>query len=297
MNRNVIILLAGGVLISVLVAALAMASMSGGKKKSAPKIESKLEIVVAAHALKAGTDLKDSDIKWQKWPESGAIPGAIKRKADEAPLDAVKGRLKRPVAEGEPILKSALLGEEKGNLAAVLSPGKRAVTISVNSLTQVGGFAAAGDYVDVILTYRERARIPGQDKDPAIKDTVTKSIQSYASETILQNVKVLAVDQSMKRPAADENVKPGKTVTLEVDQKGAETLVLAAKLGTMTLALRQLGDETVTEKDYPIVTDARITNIYDEVEQEVDRQKAAGENSTNVRIYSGETVQDIPVTK
>jgi pilus assembly protein CpaB len=296
MNRNVIIVLAGGVLVSVLVAALVMASI-GGKKKPAPKVDSKLEIVVAAHELKAGADLKAEDIKWQKWPENGVVPGAIARKADEAPLDAVKGRLKRPVAEGEPIVKAALLGETKGNLAAVLSPGKRAVTISVNSLTQVGGFAAAGDYVDVILTYRERVHIAGQDSDPAIKDTVTKSIQNYASETILQNVKVLAVDQAMKRPAADQSVKPGKTVTLEVDQKGAETLVLASKLGTMTLALRQLGDETITQPTYPIVTDSRITNIYDEVEREVDRQKAAGENSTNVRIYSGETVQDIPVAK
>jgi pilus assembly protein CpaB len=282
------------------VALLVQASLSGQKKEQAVAVqqEATVEILVAAKALRTGADLAEGDLKWQSWPEGGLFPGAIRRKADEQPLEAVKGRLKRAVAQGEPLQKSALVGSEKGNfLAASLAPGMRAVTIGVTSLSQVGGFAGPGDYVDVILTYRQRVRIPGEEKDPDVQNTIEKSIQNYASETILQKVKVLAVDQSLRRPAADQPVKPGKSVTLEVDKKGAETLVLASKLGTLSLALRQLGDESVTGQTYPIVTDARVTNIYDEVEQEVDRQNAAGQNSKNVRIYSGEIVQDLPVGK
>jgi Flp pilus assembly protein CpaB len=108
----------------------------------------------------------------------------------------------------------------------------------------------------------------------------------------MQNVKVLAVDQTPKRDETknSNDGKVGKTVTLEVNQKGAETLALAAQAGTLSLALRKLGDTSVNTTKGPIVTDERVTHITREVYEKA--HKMAGQNSNIVRIYNGYNVVD-----
>jgi pilus assembly protein CpaB len=131
----------------------------------------------------------------------------------------------------------------------MLGDGMKAVTIRVNDVEGVAGFVLPGDRVDVMLTRQ-------QDKNAA------------ASDVVLQNVRVLAVDQ-----VADERTdKPSvaKAVTLEVEVMSAQKLALSATVGTLSLALRKAGEATaattrrITLSDLPkaaAVTDDRFQNI------------------------------------
>jgi hypothetical protein len=116
-----------------------------------------------------------------------------------------------------------------------------------------------------------------------------------ATETILQNVKVLAVDQSAKRPE-DEKIKVGKTVTLALNATDSEKISLADSIGELTLSLRGVGDNKIIERNWEIVSDARLIKIDDEVFTEyLKMKKGAGINSDSVRIYNGSSVMLLPV--
>lgn len=287
MNKNILIVLGGALLVAVLVAVLVQVTLGG--KEEATIEEPKVKILVASRGLGIGRELKDGDLRWQEWPKDSVFPGAVVREKDQKASKALEGRLARDIAKGEPVMKTALLGQAKGNLvAASLEPGQRAVAFSVNASAMVGGFIGPGDFVDIILTYKEQIRT--DDDDPAVSKMLELNLDKLATETILQNVKVLAVDQKAKRPE-DEKIKVGKTVTVAVGSEDAERLSLAARLGDLTLALRGVGDDVPVEKKWETVSDARLTNMGDEIYKEYeDLKKDAGINSNIVRIYNGGTI-------
>ena len=293
MNKNILIVLGGAVAVALLVAMLVQVSLGGKKQAPAPVQEAKVQVLVAAKNLGIGQELRDGDLRWQEWPKSSVFPGAIKREEDQKPGEALEGRLARDVSEGEPVMRSALLGEAKGNfVAASLGPGMRAVAIEVSASSMVGGFIGPGDFVDVILTYKES--VTTEDDNPRVLEMVELNLDKLATETIMQNVKVLAVDQTATRPE-DDKIKVGKTVTLAVGAQDAERLSLAVELGDLTLSLRGVGDDTIVEKAWPTVSDARLTNIGDELYSEYNKmQEDAGVNPNIVRIYSGSQVQVVP---
>ncbi len=292
MNKNILIVLGGAVLVAVLVAMLVQVTL-GGKKRAVEQV-AKVEVLVASKDLGIGRELKDGDTKWQEWPKSSVFPGAVIRKEEQSAKEALEGRLARDVAKGEPVVKSALLGQSKGNMvAASLGPGQRAMAIEVSASSMVGGFIGPGDFVDVILTYKESIRASDGD-GPLVNKMIELNLDKLATETILQNVKVLAVDQRAKRPE-DDKIKVGKTVTVAVGAEDAERLSLASELGELTLALRSVGDDVVVEKKWPTVSDARLTSMGDEIYEEYEKiQNDAGVRRNIVRIYSGEQVTAIP---
>ena len=109
----------------------------------------------------------------------------------------------------------------------------------------------------------------------------------------MQNVKVLAVDQSAERQDED-SIKPGKTVTLAVSAQGAERLTLAADVGSLNLVLRGVGDDVMVEKKWPTISDARLTSMGDEIFEELERvKKESGTNSNTVRIYNGNSLDAV----
>jgi len=115
-----------------------------------------------------------------------------------------------------------------------------------------------------------------------------------ATETILQNVKVLAIDQTAKRPE-DDKIKVGKTVTLAVSMQDAERLSLAAQMGDLLLALRGVGDNAKVVKQWPTISDARMTSVTGEIFKEYQKIKEeTGVNKNSVRIYSGENMSVVP---
>ncbi len=291
MNKNVLIVLGGALAVAVVVAMLVQVSLGGKKQKVVA--EQKVEVLVAARDLGIGLELKDGDTRWQEWPKASVFPGAVVRTENGEAGKALMGRLARDINKGEPVMKTALLGESKGNfVAASLEPGMRAIAIEVSASSMVGGFMGPGDFVDIILTYKQS--LTTEDEDPRVKTMMEMNIDQLASETILQNIKVLAVDQAAKRPE-DDKVKVAKTVTLAVTAREAEDVALAQEMGELTLSLRGVGDDKLVVKEWPTVSDARLVNIDNEVFTEYEKMKKdTGINPDIVRIYSGTQVQDLP---
>lgn len=285
MNKNILIVLGGAVLAAVLVAVLVQVSL-GGKKGGSVSAEM-VEVLVAASDLKIGQELKEGDLRWQEWPKSSVFRGAIQREDDQEALDALSGRLRRDVAKDEAMQKSFLLRESSGNFVAnSLEPGMRAMAIKVEARTMVGGFIKPGDYVDVVMTYKLEIKAD-KNEAPGLQALVDMNVDNWASETILQRIKVLAIDQTAEQDDKDD-VEVGKTVTLAVDVQQAEKLALGAEFAKITLALRAVGDDQIYERAWPTVTDARMTHIDDEIMMQYRTMKMdTGIQRNVVRVYNG----------
>ena len=138
-----------------------------------------------------------------------------------------------PVTAGQPLTRGAVVGpQDRGFLAAALGPGMRAITVPVNTSTSVSGFVFPGDRVDVMLTQE----VAGGGQGTPLKVT----------ETIIRNVRVLATDQRVDSKGEDgkTEVKTFSNVTLEVTPRIAEKISVAQSLGTLSLSLRSIADNT-----------------------------------------------------
>ncbi len=290
MNRNVLIVMAGGLLVAVLVAMIVQATLKGDRKKQPVKEEARVQIVVASKALKAGEVLSEANMKWVDWPKSGVFDGMLLKDGNKKITDIASGKVRRAMALNEPITKASLVEQKANFLAATLAPGMRAVAINASARSAAGGFVSPGDYVDIVLSYRPRIELPGGN-DPATQALVQENVTSRAAETIMQNVKVLAVDQRATRN--EEKVLAGKVYTVEVDPKGAQVLSVADSVGTLELVLRPLGDDKINDR-LPAATDARMTHLYEELVQIRNEKRGGGMH--NIRIFSGNTVQQLGVT-
>lgn len=285
MNKNVLMIMGGAFVVAIVVAMIVQAKLSPKDPKSAGTMT---EVLVAAKSLQTGSVLKERDVKWQAWPEKSMFKGLIKKsdQVDEKDIDVYDVPLRRNLQAGEPVTRQALIPDIKGGnnfLAASIAPGMRAVAIGVKANTSAGGFVAPGDRVDVILSYAPRLQSGAKEYSAAI-------VQQYASQTILHNVKVLAVDQN----AADEGreAKVAKTVTLEVSKEGAEVLALGDRMGDITLALRRIGDNEVPAPDArSITTDATTSQVI----RKVNDAMYKGKTGNSIRLYSGNSIQNVPV--
>ncbi len=310
MNKNVLVVLGGAVLAAVLVAMLVQVTL-GGKAK--PKSFDGVEVLVAAKDLKIGHELGEDDMAWKSWSEDSLFKGAITRKDEQAPHDALEGRLDRSFAKGEALVRRGILKETKGNVvAARLKPGERAVSIRVEEEDIVAGFIAPGNFVDVILTYDERlgfgkassSRGSEEEKETArnIESIVALNFNSKASETILQNIRVLAINQTTgQEDEGDSNKKKKKvgkrsTATLAVPIEAAEKLALASEMGNITLAMRGVGDDGVNAEK-PTTTDARLITIDNELFAEFQKMKEEGTGgiSGKVKVYNGGVMEEVTI--
>lgn len=280
MNRNLIIVLAGGFLIAILVALIVQSGL-----KEEPKVvdASTVEILVASKNISLGSTLNAEDMKWQSWPQTAVFSGAIVRQDNQPAAEALEGRVRRDISAGEPLTEMALLSGNAGNIvASSLEPGKRAIAIRVSAESMVGGFISPGDHVDVILTHK--VRVPNKDKS-VMKDTVAQ----YATETVLENVRVLAIDQ---RATNSDEAKVGRTVTLEVSSQEAEQIALAGEMGDLSLSLRPVGDTATNNSNNDITTDVNVSKILQEIAK---RSGDGGGANKTIRVYSGDGTQTIKV--
>ena len=287
MNKNMMIIMGGAAVFAVIVALIVQAVLSpeGGSSKQMASVE----ILVANKKLVTGEKLKPEDVRWQAWPETSVFKGVYKRseQPDEKKLSVYDAPLRRGIESGEPVTTQALIPDVKGGsnfLAASISPGMRGVAIAVKPQAVAGGFVSVGDYVDVILTY-----------SPKLKGDITEYAlevaQRFASQTVLSNIKVLAVDQSAKEESREAKVS--KTVTLEVTKEGGEILSLAEMMGDLTLALRHIGDQdTPEDAATPITTDVIASEVIKKATTLMD---VSATKSNTVRIYSGSGIENVPV--
>ncbi|WP_439478685.1 Flp pilus assembly protein CpaB [Brevundimonas sp.] len=225
------------------------------------------KVLVAAKDLQPGQRLTESDLAWKDWPvdevnpafitdgttplpsgdaAGGAAPAArpegavasVTRAAANlasggAKADYVGSVVREPILAGEPIVgRKIVRAGDSGYMAAYLEPGMRAMAIRVTVETAAGGFILPGDRVDVLLTRETNLSNVGAEEGDRSK---------FASSTVMQNIKVLAIDQST-RAGDDEQAVVGATATLEVGPRDAEALALAKSEGELSLVLRSYAD-------------------------------------------------------
>jgi pilus assembly protein CpaB len=192
------------------------------------------KVLVAKTALPAGTIIDASALTWQPWPKELMQSAYYTEGQPDADLPKLAGTVVRyPITAGQPVTRGALVGpKDRGFLAAALGPGMRAVTVPVNTTTGVAGFVFPGDHVDMVLTQQ----VQGGGDGPALK----------VSETIVRNLRVLATDQRTDSKGDDgkTEVKTFANVTLEVTPRIAEKIAVAQSMGTLSLSLRSLADNT-----------------------------------------------------
>jgi pilus assembly protein CpaB len=184
-----------------------------------------VDILVAKADIEIGRRLSPEQVQWQPWPVT-AVSSEYFRQADNpGAINQVAGSITRAgFVSGEPILKAKLIrADGSGYMAAMIRPGMRAISTDISPEAGVGGFILPNDHVDVILTRLEKSN--GED--------------AFHSETILTNVRVLAIDQTVEEKNG-QRVVIGKIATLELVPPQAETLALARRLGSVSLMLRGL---------------------------------------------------------
>ena len=226
------------------------------------------KVLVAAKDLQPGQRLTEADLAWKDWPvdevnpafiTDGSTPlpsaeaageaapaaarpegavASVTRAASNlatggAKADYVGSVVREPILAGEPIVSRKIVrAGDSGYMAAYLEPGMRAMAIRVTVETAAGGFILPGDRVDVLLTRETNLANMGAPEGDRTK---------FASSTVMQNIKVLAIDQST-RAGDDEQAVVGATATLEVGPRDAEALALAKSEGELSLVLRSYAD-------------------------------------------------------
>lgn len=252
--------------VSAIGLAVVLQRSMGGKPAGAPPTAAVVnpekpmtQVLVAKRDLAIGTRLVAEDVNWQAWPSATVNPAFITNGAAPLPATtttaktakavgdmadgmiggvtpdkAIEGAIVRdPILAGEPITARKIVrGGEGGYLSVVLKPGARAMSVPINSETAAGGFILPGDRVDVLQT-RDGPSLGDGDGDSSRKQTI--------AETILLNVRVLALDQTT---SAEKDAKSivAATATLEVGPTEAEALAKAKASGPVTLALRAYTD-------------------------------------------------------
>ena len=190
------------------------------------------QVLVAATDLPAGKKLVAEDLAWAEWPVTAILEGFVDIRtepdADEKLVGAV---IRTSLRKGMPLMKQQMTDGNSGFLSSILTPGMRAVALPISAAQTAGGFILPENRVDVLLSRGCRnGEVCAEGTDV---------------EEILQNVRVLAIDQA-GTVGPDGTAIVGETATLELSPEDARTLVAAQSEGILTLVLRAAGDMTET---------------------------------------------------
>jgi len=194
---------------------------------------SETQIMVAARDLPAGTILQDSDMRWRAWPADGVQADyVVQQDPAQGFGDFTGSAVRAAIRNGEPMTATRVFKRtEAGFLSGALAPGMRGVSVRVDDVTGTSGFVLPGDRVDVIMTQRF------SEFDPQVNSVKDR----FVVQTILRNVRVLAVDQTLDDVVG--TAQRAKTVTIEVKPSDSEVISLAQQMGDLTLAVRSLSIE------------------------------------------------------
>ena len=232
-------------------------------------------VLVAHGAILRGQILKPQDLSWQVWPEGGIDKNYIQVGTRTA--ESFAGWVARdPFAAGEPISDAKIVSPgSRGFLAAVLRPGMRAISVPVSVTSGISGFVFPGDQVDILITHR----------------TGHGESQHEAAETVLQDVRVIGIDQKLDSKNGEALV--AHTATFEVTPKQSEMIAVATEIGKLSLTLRSLAsnESEKSAADSP-AADAQQQGTFtldSEVSQLLPKPGAAAEGVTILRGGAGKT--------
>jgi pilus assembly protein CpaB len=247
MNRSRVIVMVAAVVAAGLAALLMRSLLGGGTEKSkaaaVPQIPM-MDVLVAANDIPAGTALSPTSARWQPWPKSNVGDTLITRQMAPDLTAAIKGTVARtPLLTGQPLTTANIVhSDAAGFMAAQLSPGMRAISIRISAESGAGGFILPNDRVDILQTKEISSR-------PRIS----------ATKAILRNVRVLAIGQQAAQ-GKDQKVALGGTATLELTPQQADEVQRAETDGSISLALRPLGD---TGQDARVAQTHSRGSVYD----------------------------------
>jgi pilus assembly protein CpaB len=227
-----------------------LASGSDSQAPTQPTVQLQtVDVLVAKTDIGLGQSVTADDLQWQTWPSATASNNFIRRNdRPEATKEVIGSIARAPFIAGEPIREPKLVkANGSGFMAAMLPTGMRAVSTEISPETGAGGFILPNDRVDVILSKREK------NSDKSAPDIVT-------AEIILNNIRVLAIDQAPKEKDGQNSVV-GKTATLELKPEQSEILARARQSGTLSLALRSIADLNVPEKTVDVVKRGDSVNV------------------------------------
>ncbi|MBV6656614.1 MAG: Flp pilus assembly protein CpaB [Devosiaceae bacterium] len=202
-------------------------------------------VLVARYDLGIGERLSEAAMEWRDWPEEnisatffseGGTPNAIR--------DLSEGIVTSPIYAGEPIREPVIATAGRGFMSALLPAGRRAVSLRVGTESRAAGFILPNDRIDVILTRVERAS--GRDNSDA-----------FLSDTILENIRVLAIDQTFEERDGEQFVT-GEIATLELSPGEAELIAMADEMGELSLVLRSIAD---IEEDTQDMNEERVRSL------------------------------------
>jgi pilus assembly protein CpaB len=225
------------VVLTVAIGAGAVAALLAGRSEKPPEVKPEVvkaetvDVLVAKSDIPMGQTMSPGEMQWEAWPASASSGNFIRKNNRPQAIEDLAGMIVRvPFMAGEPIREAKLVNAKgSGFMAAILPTGMRAVSTQISPETSAGGFILPNDHVDVILTRRDR----DADKSGAG--------ETKTSETVLSNIRVLAIDQNVEEKNG-QKVVVGKTATLELTPGQAETLVLSQQVGTLSLSLRSIVD-------------------------------------------------------
>ena len=200
---------------------------------AAPQLELE-QVLVASEDIPVGGIL-EAQIYWQDWPKAAVTENFITQAAKPQAVEELKGSVARAVIfKGEPIRDAKLVGKDQSFMSSILPSGKRAIAVEITADTSAGGFILPNDYVDVIMTRRSANSSGGE---------------SFVTETILANIRVLAIDQTIREDEEGRKVKVGQTATLELTPSQSEIVTVAQQMADrLALALRSTADANEAAK-------------------------------------------------
>lgn len=207
-----------------------------------PAAPALVSVVVAGQDIPFGSTIEAHKLTTIQWPADAVPPGTYRDYSKLVPQDGQEPRrAKRAMAQGELVLGNKISEYgEKVTIVQTLKPGYRAMAITVNAATSVGGFVTPGDLVDILLT--------------------TSDNKGLRVNTILQSVRVVAVDQQFDEN--QEQAQVARTATVEVTPEQAQMLAVAQRAGNLSLTLRNMAEDNAPE-DAPLES-IRISDILRE---------------------------------
>ena len=201
------------------------------------------KVLVATTDLSMGKTLTAGDVAWRDWPKDSVAGQFITGGSEEAEKAAIGAIARAGFYAGEPISDAKLIHSDRGFMSAILPEGKRAVAVRIAADTSAGGFILPNDHVDVIMSRRL-----DQGGDATGRP-------EFTTETILNNVRVLAIDQTIEKLANKDGGEGsdtviGQTATLELTPEQAKIITVAQQMSDrLTLALRSVTDSRPLPSD------------------------------------------------
>lgn len=206
------------------------------------------EVLVLSADVGMGAAI-EGQLQWESWPTNVVNENFITRGGEPDAAEKFKNSIARvAMFKGEPLRKAKLIGEGQSFMSSILPSGKRAIAVQIAADTSAGGFILPNDNVDVIMTRRNAA-------------TASGTGDGFTTETILKNIRVLAIDQAIQEDEEGKKVKVGATATLELTPRQAEIITVAQQLADrLTLALRPITDaqeKPSGQADYLVAGDGK----------------------------------------